>query len=425
MNSTLFVAIFVIIALLVIIFLYKHDKTVNIYKLDYFDNNGTTEPYDEVLRVFRENSKLGNASADYATDAKNRLDSANGFIKNLTGMNPIWVSGASEGNNQIINSFNNIVTTSYEHKTSLDAITNFGKNAIYVQPDMNGFIGLTDVVGAVDGNTQLVSVIHMNNELGTINDINSIFGAVKAKNPNTITHSDITQSFGKMPIDFTNMDLATLSFHKLGGIVGVGLLLYKDSVKDQLKTLIGGSQNDGKRGGTYNIAGITSSIRAIELSYENRLWKNNRLVGMKNYIISGIQSLCPEIPYSQLYGQSDDFGFNGASDIFIGPNFRNIYCSFIYNLSPNTVAVSFIKPGIFQSHFCNIMLKNMLKNNGIIVSIGSACLTGKPSHVMAAIKAPFIFRCGFIRISLGDKNTLSQCQHLLNVLQQVLSECHL
>jgi cysteine desulfurase len=169
-----------------------------------------------------------------------------------------------------------------------------------------------------------------------------------------------------------------------------------------------GSQNEGLRGGTENLPGISGALEAMHVTFRDRNRKNIRLAKMKDRILKHLQKHFPQEDFRKFAGKHPQFkGFSHDwSFMIVGEN-----------TAPNVLLLSFNK-NLSGPHFCNVMLKKELLKRNVICSIGSACSTSKKSasHVLHAMKAPFIVRCGVIRVSLGDYNTLRECDDFCKIL---------
>jgi cysteine desulfurase len=271
-----------------------------------------------------------------------------------------------------------------------------------------------DVKKAVRGNTSVVAVMHINNETGSVNDIVGIQKFCRRRGIKYL--ADTVQSFGKYKLP--DLDACTVSFHKLYGPPGVGCLIVDRGILcgRGFTAQISGSQNGGYRGGTENLPGIAGALKTMELTFRQRPDKNKRLKRMKGTILANIGREFDEEDFRDYIGKSDHFrGFNRDWSFTqiggYGPEGRG-------EGAPNTLLLSFNKSKSDPHHFCNVMLKKELAKHGVVVSIGSACHTKSkgPSHVLKAMKAPFIVRCGVVRISLGDYNTLEECDRFSKIL---------
>lgn len=431
--------ILIIILLLVGIYLKIFTrKDIDIFKNNiYLDNNGTTPISDGALIEYNKNSKLGNASATYATDAKKIIESTDNLVKSWissSDANIIYTSGASESNNNVQQSIAatsekpHFILSSYEHKSNLNCAKMLaGENKIQltlIDPDIYGIIQPNSVISAIQPNTVLVSIMSINNELGTVNDIKTIGQEIKKKNPNIFFHVDAVQSFGKyqIPMNEYQIDALSVSMHKLNGPQGIGLLILSNRLFDKIKKhpLICGEQYDGARGGTYNIAAIASSYKSIKEAIMDRTNKNIELFKKKQYIINYLKNKYNVEKYEIFANKPDSMEIYNKNN---NEKYAIVFLGDEKHVSPNTILLSVIKYGPIQNHFCNIKLKKDLLDKNVIISIGSVChqSSTEPSHVLYSIKAPFIIRCGVIRISLGDYNTMNDAEQFCKNFSECLT----
>lgn len=442
---------------LIVLYVYNRGPPKGVFQKMYFDNNGTTEPRVEVLDAMREAAYMGNPSSDYSDVATNRIGELKAEIHKWTGTNSetheiIINSGASEGNNFIIRSVvdkhrhhevrPHVIISATEHKTSIgcvDQLVKLGRcTATYIVPNISGQISAEDVSRAITPETVLITVMHANNEIGNKNDL-YLIGQEAARRGITF-HSDVVQTFGKYAIPMTSCNLSaiTMSFHKMYGPNGIGVVVLQKGLADKLEAQISGSQNMGLRGGTENMQAVSGALVAMRLTLLDRPTKNEKLRSMKRSIVNCLQSHFNIDKFADYYDRDDDtipniVGTKPFSVVFLGPvtggglpiEIEPDTDSRAGSL-PNTLLISFMKQPTQEElegkkkydNFCNLKLKKELKNHGVIVSIGSACNTKEtgPSHVLRAIRAPYIIRCGVIRITLGDNNTLSQTSQLCRIL---------
>lgn len=428
-------------------------KDVNVFNM-YFDANGTTPPHKEVVEIVRKTSYVGNPSSSYSSYAKDIIQNLKNSIHNHTNTSPdtheiILTSGASESNNLLIrglvddywmkfpksNVLPNIILSTVEHKTSIlcaEQLAKLGRcevNFVNVDPDCT--VNPDNVNKLINANTILVSIMHANNETGSKNDISRI-GEICAKR-NITFHSDVVQTFGKYPIQMNlwKVNAISMSFHKMNGPNGIGILCVSKSSIPLAQ--ICGTQNNNIRGGTENTPAAAGALIAMNVTLANRFNKNARLADFKKQIINCISSYCGVVHFNEFVGKSDAFRAEGIIPqqgkklmaVFLGPvgssGFPVDSSSAVSGSQPNTILVSFVKPWSENyKNFCNLKLKKALQDEGVIVSIGSACNTevSGPSHVLKALNAPFIIRCGVIRISLGDHNTQSEVKKLCDILKK-------
>jgi len=274
----------------------------------------------------------------------------------------IFTSGATESNNTafksvlLANNFppekNHIVTTRIEHKcifSICDYLQNCGFSVTYLTPDSDGIIHPEMVDAAIKVNTALVSVMHVNNELGTINPINGIGQVCAARN--VLFHSDAAQSFGKIPVDVDdcNVDLLSISAHKIGGPKGIGALYIRDLRKLDLEPVIhGAGQEEGLRGGTVAsplIIGFGEAAKFFPVHYERF-----KSIGAKEYLIKQLT-------------------VNGIAYIINGAN----------SVLPSCTSLTLFKTDVAQ------LIRSSEKN--LCLAQGSACSSKEieASHVLVAL----------------------------------------
>lgn len=422
-----------IIVLLLLIYFIK-SKNDNIFTdYIYLDNNSTTPMSSETLNAYKKGAGYGNASSSYAHQAKEIIQKNDDLIKNYLNIKdylPIYTSGASESNNTILKAVchhninekspKHFILSSYEHKTSLDCAEQLEKDGLItltlIKPDMKGFIHAEDVIKHIQDNTALISIMHVNNELGSINDIDLISKKIKERNPNIIFHSDIVQSFGKIPVNTSNLDAFSISYHKIYGPIGLGLLVIHNKLFPIFKEhpLIAGSQNYELRGGTINTPAICAAYNALTETIKNRKHKNNVLLQKKMYIVNFLKKHFPIVDYQDYYQKPESYQKPKQNYpfeiIFLGDAPESP------KMAPGTLLLNVVKFGNFK--FCNIQLKKYLERNGVIISIGSACNSdsSKASHVLFSLDCPHICRCGVVRISIGDENTWYEIYKFCNIL---------
>jgi cysteine desulfurase len=443
----------IISTIILVIWYVRHradSEVPNIFaKYEYFDNNGTTQPAPGVYQTMTEYSRVGNASSDYATAGRLVLDVARfnvrEWLKSPYETDVIFTSGASESNNLfirgVIDGFwsrhpesaarPHLIISAIEHKTSIDcarALAQLGRVELtIIEARVDGTIDPIEIGYAIRPETVAISVMHVNNETGAVNDIESI--AEIALRARKLFHCDAVQSFGKWPglMSHPGVSAISASFHKIYGPTGVGLLALASGAAKLIAPQINGSQNDGMRGGTDNVPGVAGSLRAMQFAFADRDRKNLLLRAMKQYIVGRLATRFRVGNFNDYVGRDDEYSPLGGHSVqrigargeivFLGP-VNHAGLPDHERASPNTIMVSFVKFGPLADHFCNIALKRALFEQGVVISIGSACNTGStaPSHVLASMKAPFVIRCGVIRISLGDFNTLPQCAKFCDLL---------
>ena len=250
--------------------------------LIYLDNAATTKPLQEVVDVIKEiqENNYGNVSSLHSLgiNADNLLLNARKLIANSISASEaqiIFTSGGTESNNLAIKGSikdkkGKIITTKIEHPSVLNVFKELKDyEKVYLNVDNEGFVDLEQLKKEVNENTLLVSIIHANNEIGTIQNVKEISRIIKEKSLNTLFHIDACQSFTKTDLDIEGIDLITLNSHKIHGPKGVGVLFVKDK---KLLTQItqGGHQEFNKRPGTENIPGIVGFAKAVEIGMNEK-----------------------------------------------------------------------------------------------------------------------------------------------------------
>jgi cysteine desulfurase len=371
----------------------------------YLDNNSTSPLAPEVLDAMLPylKGKYGNASSIHSAgrEAKRVLEESRETIARIVGASRpeciCFTGSGSEADNMTIQGVaralrhrgNHIVTSAVEHPAVLSTckyLEEEGAQVTYVMPDETGFIRAESVAGALRGDTILISIMHANNETGTINPIADI-GRI-ARERNILFHTDAVQSFCKLPftVDELGVDLLSISAHKINGPQGVGALYVREGVP--LKPLIyGGHQEASRRAGTENIAGIVGMAKAARLGHEGLEVETRRVKALRDKLEIG---LLEKVPHARLNGH---------------PALR----------LPNTLNLSF--PFVESE---SLLLELDLK--GVAVSSGSACTsgTGEPSHVLLAMGIPHEICRGALRFSLGKENTEPEIDYVLEVLPEIV-----
>ncbi|MBO7508480.1 MAG: cysteine desulfurase [Clostridia bacterium] len=353
----------------------------------YLDNASTTKIYDSVnKKIFEINEEnYFNPSAPYqnATDTFDMIFSAKEELaKNMgtTVEHIIFTSGATESNNLAIFGFltgkkdAEYIFSSGEHPSVYNVSSSLktqNKVVKYAKLSIDGTISIDELTKLLTPETHFVSIIHVSNETGAINDIKALCKAVKDYNPNIVFHSDGTQAFGKIEVDVEDLgvDCYTISAHKFHGPKGVGALYVKNI--DKIKPIqLGGGQQDGKRSGTENTSGFVGMALASTIATKNIKANFSQINAYREYLKQEISS------------NFDDVKFNESS-----------------NNSPYILSVS-IK-GIRGE-----VLLHMLEKRGILIGIGSACSSKKQSNrVLESMKVAKEFVLGSIRISFSSFNS--------------------
>ena len=375
-------------------------------KFVYLDNAATTKPRQEVLERILPflGENYGNPSSIYsiARDAKAALDKARGKVATAINAHPeeiIFTGSGTEADNTAIKGVayanakkgNHIITSQIEHHAVLDSVKRLEKRgfeATFLPVDSYGIVDPADVEAAIKANTVLISIMHANNEVGTVQPIEDI--AKIAKEHGVLLHVDAVQTTGHIPVDVRalGVDLLSLSGHKFKGPKGVGALWARKGIKLE-RIIDGGAQEGNRRAGTENVAGIVGLAVALELAVTEMEQEMARLSKLRDYLIEGVME---RIPYVRLNGHPTKRLPGNASFCF----------EFIEGES----------------------LLLSLDKMGICGSSGSACTSGslEPSHVLLAMGLPHEIAHGSLRLSLGHETTVQDVDYVLEVLPGIVSK---
>lgn len=375
-------------------------------KMVYLDNAATTatDPrvVEEMLPFYTE--QYGNPSSIYAfgQQAKLGVDKARERVAAAINCRPeeiIFTGCGTESDNTAIRGAaallkkkgNHIITSSVEHHAVLHtcaALEREGAEVTYLPVDADGKISVDDVAAAITDKTVLVTIMFANNEVGTIMPIAEIGRLCRSRG--VLFHTDAVQAIGQVPIDVQamNIDMLSMSAHKFHGPKGVGVLYVKKGVRLP-PFMLGGAQENNRRAGTENTAGIAGLGKAIELACEDIPAKSARMTILRDKLIGGIEASIPEV---KLNGHRTDRL----------PGNVNFSIKYIEGES--------------------ILL--MLDLNGICASSGSACTSGSldPSHVLLALGLPHEIAHGSLRLTLGDNTTEDEIDYTLSVLPKIVDK---
>ena len=373
----------------------------------YLDNSATTRAHPEVIAAMQQAlavtygnpsslHRMGLAAERLLKEARVQLAAALG----VPAARLIFTSGGTEANNLALFGLagtrrapgGHIVTTAIEHASVLEPCRRLrerGFDVTVLPVAADGRVDPDAVAAALREDTLLVSVMHVNNEIGTVQPVAEIAKCVRAARGSRAFprfHVDAVQSFCKLPLKPTEwgIDLVTVSAHKLHGPKGVGALYVADGVRLE-PLLFGGEQEQGLRPGTENVAGIVGFGRAVALWVERGEALAARLAGLRQRLVDGLVRQFPEAR------------INGPAEAG--------------QAAPHIVNVSF--PDLRGE-----TLVHALADRDIYVSTGSACHSRKAirSHVIEAIGVPHRYRDGAIRISLSPDNTEADIDRLLEAL---------
>ncbi|WP_428911308.1 cysteine desulfurase family protein [Niallia sp. Krafla_26] len=275
----------------------------------YLDNSATTKPFPEVLNSFMKVSSdyFGNPSSlhNFGGKAEQLLRQARQQVANILSVKPnelIFTSGGTEGNNLAIKGAayanskkgRHLITTNIEHASVREVFHSLkedGFTITIIEADHDGKVNPEDIKNAMRNDTILVSVMHVNNEVGTIQPIEEIGNMIK-KYQNALFHVDYVQGVGKVPLDFEqcHIDLCTMSGHKFHGLKGTGLLFAKEGIK--INPLFnGGNQEATFRSGTENVAGAVSLAKALRMTMEKFQYEKNHLQSLSDELRKGLASI--------------------------------------------------------------------------------------------------------------------------------------
>ena len=373
-------------------------------KTIYFDHAATTAVAKEVKEAMEPYfcKNYGNASSLYELGYKSKeaINIARGNVAKAINAKPneiYFTSCGSESDNLAIKGVarahrqngNHIITSRIEHPAVLNTCRQLEKEGFrvtYLNVDKNGFIDLEELKNSINSKTILVSIMFANNEVGTIEPIKEISRIVHSNN--AIFHTDAVQAVGNIKIDVKEMgiDLLSMSAHKFYGPKGVGALYVRDNI-DFIQLQNGGHQENDKRAGTENVAGIVGLGKAIELANDNIIQNNERLLNLRNYCIEQIKN---RIPYIRINGD-----LNSRLP-------GNINISFLYVNGKDLV--------------------KLLAKKGICTSSGSACSSGlpQPSHVLLAMGLSEDIASSALRITLGKENTKEDIDYFVDELEKIV-----
>ena len=377
----------------------------------YFDNAATTEMSDKVISVIMDTMKnnYGNPSSthSFGRNSKSILELSRKFIAqklNAKTSEIIFTSGGTESNNMIIKSvveaqnIERIITTKIEHKAVLNSIESISKtkkiSVEYLEVDNCGNPNIEQLKNSLEKSDQmtLVSLMHINNEIGTIINLNE-YGEICRSN-NALFHSDTVQTIGHYDLDLsaTTIDFITCSAHKFHGPKGVGFAYINN------ETIInpfieGGSQERGYRGGTESIHNILGLKTAFEISYESLEKDSKKVSKIKEYFI---HSILKNIPGTKINGNSDT-----------------------HNSSYTILNLCLPIPKEKKT-----VLDFKLDLAGIACSSGSACQSGssKPSHVLSEILSNSEMEKISLRFSFSKFNSLEEVDYVVTFLKDFIND---
>lgn len=374
----------------------------------YLDNSATTKCFPDAANLMYKImcEDYGNPSSLHrkGVQAENHLRYAKDIIARNLKVNEkelIFTSGGTESDNLAIlgtalansRAGKHLITTAIEHpaveQTMKYLESEGGFRLTFLPVDRNGLICLNDLKHAISNDTILVSIMHTNNEIGAVQPIQKAGELIKNLNPQTIFHVDAVQGFGKFQIypKRMNIDLMTVSSHKIHGPKGVGLLYAGENVKINA-ICFGGNQQRGMRSGTINVPGIAGMAKAIEILSQNLDEDIKRMYELKNFFVEGLK----KIPNVIINSPSGTCG------------------------APHIINATFI--GIKSE-----VLLHALEEKEIYVSAGSACSAGKLNHQSATLKAIGLDNESIqssIRFSFSVYTSMSELNYTLQTMYDII-----
>ena len=369
----------------------------------YFDHAATTPPRPEVIRAMLPYlaDKWGNPSSLHVTGVRalEGMERAREHVSALLGAQPdeiVFTGSGTEADNHALigvshalrDRGDHIITSAVEHHAVLHTavfLQECGVQVTLLPVDGSGMVDPGDVAAAITDRTILVSIMHANNEVGTVQPIAEI-GAI-CRERDVLFHSDAVQTVGHLPLGVreTHVDLLSLSAHKLYGPKGVGALYVRQGTRLR-SYLHGGGQERGRRASTENVPGIIGLGEAARLAREDMTWEIGHSTELRSLLIHGV---CERVADVVVTGHPDCRLPNNASFCFAGVEGESVLLN--------------------------------LDLEGFAVSSGSACTSGalEPSHVLLAMGIPHEIARGSVRVSVGRDSTVEQVQRFLEVLPRV------
>lgn len=374
----------------------------------YLDNSSTTRCYPEVQEIviktmtqdYGNPSSMHKKGMDGERYVKRSREILAGLLK-VKDKEIIFTSGGTESDNLAIiggaatrrRAGNHIITTEIEHpavKEPVKYLESRGLCVTYLSVDKKGRISLKELEEALREDTILVSIIHVNNEIGSVQPIEEAAAIIKKKNKNILFHVDAIQSFGKYHIypKKIGIDLLSISGHKFHGPKGIGVLYIHEKVNIP-PLIFGGGQQQGIRSGTENVPGAAGLGEAAKIVYENFEEKREHLYCLKKKLIGGLKEI-------------EGLVING----FIDP---------ITDTAPHIISVSV--EGVKSE-----VLLHALEEKGVYVSAGSACSSNKKkiSETLKAIGLSKKLLDSTIRFSFSEENTLEEGEYAVKCMKEVI-----
>lgn len=368
----------------------------------YFDYSSTTNVHPDVLKAYMDLLKTTYVNSeslyDEGTLVSRNLEKARNAISELLKVHPdeiIFTSGASEANSEAIKSVSfsmpekkHIITSQIEHSSVLNACKQmenvFGYRVTYLPVNEQGIVSVKDLKNALDNDTSVVSLMSVNNETGAINPIEEIKEIVK-KTSSAYMHVDMTQAIGKVPCSFENIDLASMSAHKIEGLKGSGILVKKKHVPF-IPLINGGEQEYGLRGGTNNACTNMVFAKTLRIALENEKKYHDYVQKLQTLLLNQLKEI-------------DGVEIN---------NPENNLCS-IVNFSYENIPSE--------------VMQNALNRMGFMISARSTCesKSNNPSYVLKAMGYSDRRASSCIRISLSYHNTEEDILDFIKALKEIIS----
>ncbi|MBY0124103.1 cysteine desulfurase family protein [Bacillus sp. S/N-304-OC-R1] len=371
----------------------------------YFDNSSTTKPFREVIESFSKVSSefFGNPSSLHGLGAQSEklLSQARDQMAKLLHVqkNEIYfTSGGTESNNIAIKGTalkhkgrgKHLITTEIEHpsvRESMEQLSELGFRVTYVPVDANGVVKVEDIEKAICHDTILVSVMHVNNEIGSVQPIKEI-GQLLNQYSKILFHVDYVQGVGKVPLNIheSQIDLCTISGHKFHGLKGTGVLYVREGVR--ISSLItGGGQEWKLRSGTENVAGMVAMAKALRLTFLEQEKNLNRMVNIRDFLrnkLEMIEGVMIHTPITHSAPHILNFSIKGfKAEVFV----------------------------------------HALEEMHVFVSTTSACSSKKQkaSNTLLAMGIPEEDALSAIRISLSYENTLDEAEQFIKAVNEAVS----
>ncbi len=366
----------------------------------YLDNAATTKPRKSVVEavVYGMEKLYGNPSSLHSkgVEAEKEIKLVRRNIARFLGCQEqelIFTSGGTESNNIAIRGAaeaycrrgKHIITSTIEHPSVLNTMEDLekrGYEVTFIDVDRAGFINVDQLMASIRSDTILVSIMHVNNEVGSVQPIEAIAKEIKKHNTDTLFHVDAIQSFGKIkiPLHTIKIDMLSFSGHKIHGPKGIGGLYIKRGTR--LRPVVtGGNQETGVRSGTENVPGIFGLGKAVEEMEHYSIEKKEKMKKLREYLINGLKTNLKNIEILAEAGR--DYG-----DHIIGVSFLGVKSE---------------------------VLLHSLEGDGIYVSAGSACSSKKKgqSHVLKAMGLREQQIDSTLRLSISDETTKEEIDYVL------------